>query len=86
MSVSKRETLSCLWEFEPILLSGFPEAIGIPGLKHAIGLDAVEELVAIEEDRFRQVHRCWSRLGHNSVFFFLILFVSCLLLWSSLSS
>ena len=31
-----------------ILLSGFPEAIGIPGLLDAIGLDAVEELVAIK--------------------------------------
>ena len=34
------------------LLSGFPEAIGITGLLDAIGLDAVEELVAMEEDRF----------------------------------
>ena len=32
-----------------ILLSGFPEAIGIRGLLDAIGLDAVEELVAMEE-------------------------------------
>ena len=39
-------------EFELILLSGFPEAIGIPGLLDAIGLDAVEDLVAIKEDRF----------------------------------
>ena len=31
---------------------GFPEAIGIPGLLDAIGLDADEELVAVEEDRF----------------------------------
>ena len=35
-----------------ILLSGFTEAIGIPGLLDAIGLDAVEELVVLEEDRF----------------------------------
>ena len=35
-----------------ILLQGFPEAIGIPELWDAIGLDAVEELVAMEEDRF----------------------------------
>ena len=35
-----------------ILLSGFPEAIGIPGLLEAIGLDAEEELVAIKEDIF----------------------------------
>ena len=34
------------------LLLGFTEAIGIPGLLDAIGLDAVEELVAMEEDRF----------------------------------
>ena len=31
---------------------GFPEAIGIPRLLDAIGLDAVEEHVAMEEDRF----------------------------------
>ena len=30
----------------------FSEAIGIPGLLDAIGLDAMEELVAIEEDIF----------------------------------
>ena len=35
-----------------VLLSKFPDAIGIPGLLDAIGLDAVEELVAMEEDRF----------------------------------
>ena len=35
-----------------ILLSVFPEAIGIPGLSDVIGLDAAEELVAIKEDRF----------------------------------
>ena len=34
------------------MLTGFPEAIGIPGLLDAIGLDADEELVAMEEDRF----------------------------------
>ena len=34
------------------LLSGFPKAIGIPGLSDAIGLDAVEELVAIKEEIF----------------------------------
>ena len=32
-----------------LLLSGFPEAIGNPGLLDAIRLDAVEELVAIKE-------------------------------------
>ena len=35
-----------------ILLSDFPEAIGIPGLLDATGLDVVEELVAVKEDRF----------------------------------
>ena len=35
-----------------ILPSGFREAIGIPGLVDAIGLDAVEELVAMKEDVF----------------------------------
>ena len=30
----------------------FPEAIGIPGLVDAIGHDADEELVAMEEDKF----------------------------------
>ena len=35
-----------------VQLSGFPEAIGIPGLLDAIGLDAAEELVAIKEDMF----------------------------------
>ena len=40
-----------------ILLSDFPEAIGIPGLLDAIGLDAVEELVARNEDRFVAVGR-----------------------------
>ena len=35
-----------------ILLSGFPEAFSIPGLLDATGLNAVEELVAMEEDRF----------------------------------
>ena len=39
-------------EFELILLSGFTEAIGIHGLLDAIGLDAVEELFAVKEDRF----------------------------------
>ena len=34
-----------------ILLSGFTEAIGIPGLLDAIGLNAVEELVAIKEEK-----------------------------------
>ena len=34
------------------MLSGFPEAIGIPRFLDAIGLDAAEELVAIIEDRF----------------------------------
>ena len=52
-----------------ILLSGFPEAIGIPGLVNAIGLDAAEELVALKG---RHIHHCWSRLGHK-FFFFLIL-------------
>ena len=33
-----------------ILLSGFPEAIGIPGLLDAIGLDAAEELVFINQE------------------------------------
>ena len=32
-----------------ILLSGFPEAIGIPGLLNAVGLDAAEELVAAKK-------------------------------------
>ena len=45
--------------------------MGIPGLLDAIGLDAAEELVAIKEDRFIS---CKSRLGHNSFFFFLILY------------
>ena len=53
------------------MLSGFPEAIGIPGLLDAIGLDAVEDLVAKKK---RLIHRCWTRLGHNSFFFFLILY------------
>ena len=35
-----------------ILLSVFTEAIGIPRLLDAIGLDAVEELVAIKEEIF----------------------------------
>ena len=39
-------------EFELILLSVSPKAIGIPRLLDAIGLDAVEELVAVEKDRF----------------------------------
>ena len=34
------------------MLSGFPEAVGIPVLSDAIGLDAVEKLVATKEDRF----------------------------------
>ena len=46
-----------------ILVSGFLEAIDIPGLLVAIGLDVVEELVA------RFFNHCWSRLGHNSFFF-----------------
>ena len=62
-------------------LLGFSEAIGIPGLLDAIGLDAVDELVAIKR---RQIHRCWPRLGHNSFFFFDL--VSSSPLWSSLSS
>ena len=33
----------------PILLSGFPEAVGIPGLLDALGLDAKEEFVAKEK-------------------------------------
>ena len=37
---------------EKSTLSGFTEAIGIPGLLDAIGLDAEEVLVAKEEDRF----------------------------------
>ena len=53
-----------------ILLSGFPEAIGIPGLLEAIGLDAEEEL---GRNKRRHIHHCWSRLGHNSFLFFLIL-------------
>ena len=57
-------------EFELILLSGYPEAIGIPGLLDAIGLDAVEELC---RKKRRWIHRCWSRHGHTS-FFFLILY------------
>ena len=43
-------------------------AIGISGLSDVIGLDAVEKLVATKKN-----HCCWSRLGHNSFFFFLIL-------------
>ena len=35
-----------------ILLSGFPEAVSIPGLLDAIGLVADEELVGTTEDRF----------------------------------
>ena len=50
-----------------ILLSGFTESIGIPGLLDAIGLDAAEEL--LNKIR-RHIHHCWSRLGHNSFFFF----------------
>ena len=44
-----------------ILLSGFPEAIGIPGL------------FGYNRTRWGGDH-CWSRLGHNSFFFFLILY------------
>ena len=53
-----------------ILLSGFPEAIGITGLLDAIGLDAVEELVALNEDRFLAAGRDLD----NLFFFFLILY------------
>ena len=35
-----------------LILSSFPEAIGIPGLSDAVGLDVVKELVAVKEDRF----------------------------------
>ena len=58
---SRCASFSCIWEVDAasnefglilILLSGFPEADGIPGLLDAIGLDADEEHVAMEEDRF----------------------------------
>ena len=45
--------------------------LGIPGLLDAIGLDAVEELVAIKEDRFIAADR---DLDTSSFFFFLILY------------
>ena len=41
--------------------SSFHEAIGIPGLLDAIGLDAEEERVSIEEDRFITAGGDWDR-------------------------
>ena len=60
-----------------ILLSGFPEAVGIPGLLDAIGLDAVEELVAIKEDRFITAGRDMDAT-HSSSFWSCILFATVL--------
>ena len=55
-----------------ILLSGFPEAIGIPGLLDAIGLDAVEEHVAIKEEIFITAGRDLDKTLSSS-------FCSCIL-------
>ena len=70
-----------------ILLSGFAEAIGIPGLLDAIGLDAEEEIVAMEEDRFIAASRdldttlsssfCSCTLASLINSFFFLTFVSC---------
>ena len=59
ISMPRHASFSRTWEVDAasnefgstlILLSVFTEAIGIPGFLGAIGLDAVEELVALEED------------------------------------
>ena len=65
-----------------ILLSGFPEAVGIPGLLDAVGLDAEEELVAVEEDKFITAGRDLDTT--LSSFFFNV--ESSSPLWTSLSS